>query len=385
MKVNQKENMQMQNGLLDTVESAMRDKMKTGRASETSFGFVAQLVNATPPVKESFRRALRTRVLAELEKEDQKTMITRERAQPALRWRFALVALVATLVVGAAFLSSASLLSEFLRFFGQRGSPALELKGEDLDALTEALSRAPVPRTVLVSADHADAVADRVQHHVVPLELGDTRPSVAIRGSLGTLLPVSGFVDVIAVGQDVSGATAQVRAALEQTLYRLYRASGQVETETFGSLERSVFLAGPADAMLEPTGAVFEGGIELVAGGVLDDLQAGEHLRVALDWRIESPADVSPVVFVHLVHNGGQLVSARDAVPGNGLFPVPDWEPGDLVRDQFALSVSSDLSPGQYELQVGMYDPETGMRYSLVEPEGGTYVVVQRFNIEGTD
>jgi len=385
MKVYQKNDMQTQANLLENVEGAIREKMQIGRASETSFGFVAQLANATPAVKETFRRALRTRVLAELAEEGQQTMMTRERAQPAYRWRFALAALVMTLVVGVAFLYSRSQLREFQGAFSEQGSFALELEGKDLDALAEALNKAPAPRTVLVSTDYADAVAERVQHQVVSLKLSDARPSAAIRGALGTLLPVSGFVDVITGGQEVSGMTAQVRAALEKTLYRLYRASGQVETETFGSLERSTFLAGPADATLEPIGAIFEGGIELVNGGTLDDLKAGGYLRVALDWRVQASTSSSPAVFVHLVHQGSRLVLQRDAVPGNGLFPVEEWEPGKVMRDQFALPVPSDLSSGQYELQVGIYDPETTMRYSLIEPEGGTYVVVQRFNVKGTN
>jgi hypothetical protein len=72
------------------------------------------------------------------------------------------------------------------------------------------------------------------------------------------------------------------------------------ETDVPKPLRRlRTFLVGPTDVALEPIGAVFEGGIELVAGGVLDDLQPGVPLRMAFDWRIQEPVSDSLVMFVH--------------------------------------------------------------------------------------
>ena len=53
-----------------------------------------------------------------------------------------------------------------------------------------------------------------------------------------------------------------------------------------------------------------------------------------------------------------------------------------MVRDQFALLLPPDLPSGEYELHVGIYDPATQKRYELVEPVGGTYVVVERLTIQ---
>jgi hypothetical protein len=102
-------------------------------------------------------------------------------------------------------------------------------------------------------------------------------------------------------------------------------------------------------------------------------------LRVALDWRVQEPLSESLVVFVHLMRGEFELVAQRDAVPGNGLFPMDEWTPGELVRDQFALLLPSDLPAGEYEIRVGIYDVETQMRYSLAEPEESTYVVVENW------
>ena len=103
-------------------------------------------------------------------------------------------------------------------------------------------------------------------------------------------------------------------------------------------------------------GAVFEGGIELVAAGVLDDPAPGQPLRLAFDWRAESPVQTSPAMFAHLTYQG-MPVAQRDAVPGNGLFPLEAWAPGEVVRDQFALLLPPTLAPGTYELRVGIMIP----------------------------
>jgi hypothetical protein len=86
-------------------------------------------------------------------------------------------------------------------------------------------------------------------------------------------------------------------------------------------------------------------------------------------------------MFVHFVRDGAELVAQRDAVPGNGLFPIEGWKPGELVRDQFALLLPSTLPAGEYEVQVGIYDATTFMRRSLIEPESGTIVVVQQLDV----
>ena len=101
---------------------------------------------------------------------------------------------------------------------------------------------------------------------------------------------------------------------------------------------------------------------------------------MAFDWRIQEPVSDSLVMFVHL-GDDVELVAQRDAVPGNGLFPVEDWRPGELVRDQFALLLPPTLPAGEYEIRVGIYDSTTSMRHSLIEPEGGTYVVVRQMSV----
>ena len=308
-------------------------------------------------------------------------MTSQDRAQPVNLWRFALLTLAAILIVTLVLTYTRTQVVERNDVPVGRPRSGGRLTSEDFDALAEALNSAPSPRTVVVYPDRASPVAERVRHKTVPLVLGEDTTPTAIRGALGTILPPSGFVDLVMAGAEANDTTRQVRAVIEQTLYRLYHPSGQADTEAYGALERSTFLVGPADMALEPIGAVFEGGIELVAGGILDDLQPGIPLRMAFDWRTDNPVNDSLVMFVHLIRDDVELVAQRDAVPGNGLFPIESWSPGELVRDQFALLLPPTLPAGEYEIRVGIYDSTTLMRHSLIEPESRTYVVVRQFSV----
>jgi hypothetical protein len=100
---------------------------------------------------------------------------------------------------------------------------------------------------------------------------------------------------------------------------------------------------------------------------------------MAFEWRVQEPVGDSLVMYVHVVHDGVALIAQRDAVPGNGLLPIEGWRPGETVRDPFALLLPPSLPAGEYEIRVGIYDATTGMRYRLVGPPGGTYVVIRQF------
>lgn len=256
---------------------------------------------------------------------------------------------------------------------------SIPVAARDIEALIESLNDGIGARTVVVfPGDHASTLKGRTQHQVVPLSIGAGSSATTVEAALTIVLPPSGLVDVVIVSRGVTGLAPEVQMALEQRLYRLD------DTETFGTLERHPFVVGPEEPTLGSIGAVFEGGVELVAGGALDDLQPGAPLRLALDWRATEPIDDSLVMFAHLVHED-RLVAQRDAVPGNGILPTESWELGEVVRDQLALQLPPELATGTYEVRVGTYESTSGQRRNLLEPNGGSYVVVREFTVTEGD
>ena len=50
-----------------------------------------------------------------------------------------------------------------------------------------------------------------------------------------------------------------------------------------------------------------------------------------------------------------------DGPPAAGLAPLELWRPGDGLRDERRLDLSA-LSPGEYTVAVGVYNPADGVR-----------------------
>jgi hypothetical protein len=84
--------------------------------------------------------------------------------------------------------------------------------------------------------------------------------------------------------------------------------------------------------------------------------QAGETLRVVLYWQVLAEMDVPYTVFVHLLGPDGRLVAGHDGEPVGGARPTTSWIPGEYVVDPHEMAIPTDLDPGEYEVEVGMYD-----------------------------
>ncbi len=95
-------------------------------------------------------------------------------------------------------------------------------------------------------------------------------------------------------------------------------------------------------------------------------------LQLRLEWRSDSRLDTHYKVFVQLLNAGGILVAQRDSEPAGGSQPTTLWQPDELIIDQHGLSLPEDLSSGQYQIIVGLYDrDDPNQRLPIAE---NTYV-----------
>ena len=97
---------------------------------------------------------------------------------------------------------------------------------------------------------------------------------------------------------------------------------------------------------------------------------AGEELNLTLFWEGVRPPDDNYVVFVHLLDGAAQFVTGADAPPFGGRYEMRAWRPGDIVPDERVLRLPADLPAGEYGLQVGLYQRESGVRLSAVDGDG---------------
>jgi hypothetical protein len=94
--------------------------------------------------------------------------------------------------------------------------------------------------------------------------------------------------------------------------------------------------------------------------------RAGEALDVVLWWRADAPLTTNYAVSLKLWGTQGQgaeakehLAAQQDEWPVGSLLFTSAWPPGKPIRHPMRLRLPADLPPGQYWLNVEMYDPAT--------------------------
>ena len=103
-------------------------------------------------------------------------------------------------------------------------------------------------------------------------------------------------------------------------------------------------------------------------GFSLDTTAAGLLLTPAWDVRAQPDADYR--VFVHLLNRQGTRIAQIDVSPGGGEGPsTRTWQSGQQIAVPLPMALPADLAPGRYQLVMGVYATETGIRLA---PRGGT-------------
>jgi hypothetical protein len=96
------------------------------------------------------------------------------------------------------------------------------------------------------------------------------------------------------------------------------------------------------------------------------------ELTATLYWRALQELDTNYSVFLHLDTPDGQtLATADERHPEN--IPTRNWPPGLYLRNPLHLQIPPNLPPIRYELNTGLYDPQTNQRLSLLPGEATTY------------
>ena len=100
-------------------------------------------------------------------------------------------------------------------------------------------------------------------------------------------------------------------------------------------------------------------------------------LSITLYWRSESPLPLDYTTFLHLSNSAGDLVAQRDQPPLKGAYPTSLWDPGEIIADQIDVPLPAELSPGRYELRVGLYDPHSDQRLPIPDQADNSLPLLQ--------
>jgi len=101
-----------------------------------------------------------------------------------------------------------------------------------------------------------------------------------------------------------------------------------------------------------------------------DQVAPGGSLTVVPIWTSDGGVDRSYKVYCHVLSHEGELVAQPDGLPLNGLRPTPTWRAGELIEDSYEIFVGPEVPVGEYELSIGMYDPETMTRLPVYDANG---------------
>jgi 4-amino-4-deoxy-L-arabinose transferase-like glycosyltransferase len=113
--------------------------------------------------------------------------------------------------------------------------------------------------------------------------------------------------------------------------------------------------------------AEFDEGVVLDGVSVPAQARPGEVVEARLRWWAEGPTAKPLTVFAHLLEGGQRERAGADGPPVSGLNPTSVWQPGERVEETRRLRLPADAPPGRYALEVGLYDPDTGIRLRLRE------------------
>ena len=103
------------------------------------------------------------------------------------------------------------------------------------------------------------------------------------------------------------------------------------------------------------------------------------ELHVRLWWQATQEATQNYMVALRVRDASGQEWAALDVQAGGaGLYPTGLWRPGEIIPDNYRLTMPPGVPPGKITLNVALYDRRTfeavgetrieGLRYNYLTP-----------------
>jgi len=89
------------------------------------------------------------------------------------------------------------------------------------------------------------------------------------------------------------------------------------------------------------------------------------RLHLTLYWESVGITNLDYTTFVHVRNKMGQMIAQKDNPPAEGKYPTSLWDVGEVIRDEYVLSLPDNSTGEQYEVAVGLYNPVSKERLTL--------------------
>jgi len=125
--------------------------------------------------------------------------------------------------------------------------------------------------------------------------------------------------------------------------------------------------------------------VEALLGGIIrfhgydvtpeGSARSGGEMAFDLYWEAVEEIPVDYTVFVHLLGGfnpatGGPVWAQHDGQPLGGQHPMGHWRVGMIVKDRHVVALPPDMPPGEYQVEVGLYNLASGERLPVTQPDG---------------
>jgi len=197
------------------------------------------------------------------------------------------------------------------------------------------------------------------------------------------LASMSGFLDQITANCSRIWYPRHSEAEGNRYLDLLETRSLLVDRASFGQTEVTHHqLVDPGIASRE-LDLAFEG-LRLVNYGVTDPPPAwGRDGGIVLTWEATEVLEEDYSVYLHLYDEHGHRIAQGDSlIVGRALEPTSRWEKGATKAALYHLSVPPATPPGQYGLELGVYNLDTGRRLQLLGSDEAVDETSARVRIE---
>jgi hypothetical protein len=92
-----------------------------------------------------------------------------------------------------------------------------------------------------------------------------------------------------------------------------------------------------------------------------------DEITVSTIWQAIDPDNTSYSLFLHLIDSAGNIVDQDDRLPQ---IPSNQWLPDQVVIDRYQLTPPQS---GRFQIALGLYDPNTGIRLPMFAADGTQY------------
>jgi hypothetical protein len=124
--------------------------------------------------------------------------------------------------------------------------------------------------------------------------------------------------------------------------------------------------------------------VELLGYDLESHVRAGDALHLILYWQCLSEVPKSYTVFTHVLDSESMIRGQLDRVPGVPEAPTTSWVQGEVIADTYEIPLDPDAPPGEYLVEIGMYDPTTMERLPVFDARGeqqGNSILLKTVNV----